>query len=185
MMRFALLIPALLLFSGCRPAASNLPQYGAVPDFQLTDQNGHTFSGSSLTGKVWVADFFFTNCMGPCPRMTSRLHGVQEAMKDLPDVKIVSFTVDPANDTPTVLAAYSKEHAASPRWSFLTGPQSTLHQLCRYVFKLGDVDGSLTHSTKFVLIDRNMQIRGYYDSFDPDSIKQLESDIQALQREHT
>ena len=185
MIRLRFLLAAMLVLCACRPAASNLPEYGEVPDFQLTDQNGHPFSGRSLAGKVWVADFFFSNCMGPCPRMTSRLHSVQEATKSLPGVEFASFTVDPANDTPAVLASYSKEHAASDRWKFLTGPQATLHNLCRYVFKLGNVDGSLTHSTKFVLIDRRMQIRGYYDSFDPDSIQQLESDIKALEREHT
>jgi protein SCO1/2 len=185
MTRLGFVVSALLVVCACRPAAINLPQYGEVPEFHLTDQNGQTFTGRSLVGKVWVADFFFSNCMGPCPRMTSRLHGVQEATKSLPDVEIASFTIDPANDTPTVLAGYSKEHGASARWRFLTGPQATLHNLCRNVFKLGDVDGSLTHSTKFVLIDRKMQIRGYYDSFDPESIQQLEADIKALERERS
>jgi protein SCO1/2 len=184
MKRAALLIP-LALLCACRAPKSNLPELGEVPDFQLTDQNGQDFAGHSLAGKVWVADFFFSNCMGPCPRMSSRLHGVQEATKSLPDVQIASFTIDPANDTPTVLAGYAKEHAASPRWRFLTGPQPVLHNLCRNVFKLGDVDGSLNHSTKFVLIDRKMQIRGYYDSFDPESLQQLESDIRSLARERS
>lgn len=174
-----------LLLAACRPAAVPLPAYGEVPDFQLTDQNGKPFHGRSLTGKVWVADFMFTSCMGPCPRMTSRLHQVQESVANLADFDVVSFTIDPAKDTPAVLKEYATEHAASENWYFLTGPRPVLHHLCRNVFKLGDVDGSLTHSTRFMLIDRRSQIRGYYDSFDPDSVQQLESDIRSVARERS
>ena len=182
MKRFAPL--ALLVLAGCRSDTSGLDRFGAVPDFSLTDENGQTFTGKSLHGKVWVANFMFTNCMGPCPRMTSRLHQVQEETAGMPGVEIASFTIDPANDTPTVLAAYAKQHAASPqRWHFLTGTQPSLHHLSRDVFKLNDIDGSLTHSTRFALVDRKMEIRGFYDSFDPDEMKKLVGDIKALSRE--
>ena len=181
MKRTFALLGGLALLTACRPAPPPLPEYGAIPDFTLTDRGGQPFAGHSLRGKIWVADFMFTNCPGPCPRMSSRLHQVQEDTAKIADVALVSFTIDPANDTPAVLAGYAKEHAASARWHFLTGPQATLHQLCRYAFKLGDVDGSLTHSTKFVLVDRNLQIRGYYDSFDPESMQQLEADIRRLE----
>ena len=179
------LLPVLFLYAGCRPPAPPLPEYGAVPDFELTDQAGRSFTGRAMAGKVWVADFMFTSCMGPCPRMSSRLHQVQESTAKLPGVELVSFTIDPRTDTPAVLKEYAKAHGASDRWFFLTGAQPTLHNLCRNVFKLGDVDGSLTHSTKFILIDRNRQIRGYYDSYDPDSLSQLESDVRAVARERT
>lgn len=185
MKRIALIAGTLLLAAACRRSAPPLPAYGEVPDFQLTDQNGNPFHGRSLTGKIWVADFMFTSCMGPCPRMTSRLHQVQDSVANLKDFNLVSFTIDPAKDTPAVLKEYAKEHAAAAHWYFLTGPQPTLHNLCRNVFKLGDVDGSLTHSTRFMLIDRHSQIRGYYDSFDPDSMQQLESDIRAVAKERS
>lgn len=174
----------LSVLTGCEPRASRLPVLGQVPDFELTDSTGRPFFGSSLRGKVWVEDFLFTTCLGPCPRMTSRLHQIQEDTRRIPGVEIVSMTVDPARDTPAVLADYSKEHAAdTSRWHFLTGPQPKLHHLCRNVFLLGDVDGSLEHSTKYVLIDKKMRIRGYYDSFDPDEIQKLVSDIKDLARE--
>ena len=178
------LVPlALLVLAGCRLDTSGLDHFGTVPDFSLTDQNGQSFTGKSLHGKVWVVNFMFTNCMGPCPRMTSRLYQVQQETAGMPGVEIASFTIDPANDTPTVLAAYAKQHAASPqRWHFLTGTQPALHHLSRDVFKLNDIDGSLTHSTRFVLVDRKMEIRGFYDSFDPDEMKKLLGDIQALSR---
>jgi protein SCO1/2 len=99
---------------------------------------------------------------------------------------LVSFTVDPAEDTPPVLAAYGKEHGASPAiWSFLTGPVPTLQMLDRDAFKLGNINASLQHSTRFVLVDRQGRIRGYYDTSDSASIPKVISDVTALAREHT
>ena len=121
----------------------------------LTAQDGQPFHSQALAGKIWVADFMYTTCPGPCPRMTSQMHDVQQAVLKVPDVHLVSFTVDPKNDTPAVLADYAKVHGASPAmWNFLTGPVATLQMLDRDVFKLGNVDGTLAHSTRFVLVDR-------------------------------
>ena len=98
-------------------------------------------------------------------------------------VRFVSFTIDPARDTPAVLAAYAKRFQADPRnWHFLTGPRERLHHLTRNVFLLGDVDGSLEHSTRFVLVDAKSRIRGFYDSADQESIRKLASDARALER---
>jgi protein SCO1/2 len=112
------------------------------------------------------------------------MHQVQDAVFRMPDVRLVSFTVDPARDTPAVLAAYAKQHHASPaHWYFLTGPQSTLNDLCLNVFKLGPIDGSLTHTTRFVLVDRKSQVRAYYETSERDSIERLVADIHALAQE--
>lgn len=171
--------------AACRHAEV-LPSYGEVGDFQLTDQNGQTFLGKSLDGKIWVADFIYTQCPGPCPRMTSQMHQVQQATEKMRDVDLVSFTVDPEHDSPAVLAAYAKaHHAEHERWYFLTGSQPTLNHLCRYVFKLGNVDGSLEHSTRFVLVDRKSQIRGYYDTSETGAIAKLIEDIHAVARERS
>jgi protein SCO1 len=184
MKQCAFILPVFLI--ACQRNAPELSLYGVVPAFQLTDQNGRTFDSDALQGKIWVADFIFTNCPGPCPRMTSQMHQVQQAVSRMPDVRLVSFTVDPARDTPQVLAAYAKvHHADTTRWYFLTGPQPTLHDLCRNVFKLGDVDGSLVHSTRFVLIDQKLQIRGYYDTSEADSIPTLVAGVHALAQERS
>src|SRR3954468_16947746 len=108
-----------LLLAGCS-SRSTLPVFGTVPAFQLTDANGEDFgSAASLQGHVWVADFFFTNCPGPCPRMSSQMHQVQKALEGS-DARMVSMTVDPARDTPTVLTAYSQHFEAKPGvWFFL------------------------------------------------------------------
>ncbi len=124
-----------------RRTAQSLDDFGVVPEFTLTAQDGQPFHSSALAGKIWVADFIYTTCPGPCPRMTSQMHDVQDAIAKIPDVKLVSFTVDPATDTPPVLAQYAKVHGASAaHWYFLTGPVDTLQKLDRDAFKLGNVD---------------------------------------------
>jgi protein SCO1/2 len=168
---------------GCmrRPA---IAVYGDVPRFDLTAQDGRPFDSHTLQGKIWVADFIYTTCPGPCPRMTSQMREVQDALSQVPDVRLVSFTIDPAEDTPAVLAAYAKEHGASPAmWYFLTGPVPTLEMLDRNAFKLGDIDGTLVHSTRFVLVDGRARIRGYYDTSEPSAIPKVIADIRALAAE--
>jgi protein SCO1/2 len=154
-----------------------LPSFGVVPYFQLTSQTGQTFDSRVLDGKVWVANFIFTSCPGPCPRMSSQMRDLRAAVPQL-----VSFTIDPARDTPAVLAAYAHRYEADPqRWHFLTGAQSELQLLARNVFKVGDVDGALEHSTRFILVDGKRRIRGFYDSSDRDKIRQLIADIQHVE----
>jgi protein SCO1/2 len=167
------------MLAGCS-ARAGLPSYAVVPDFTLTDQTGAPFQGAAaLKGHVWVADFIFTNCTGPCPRMSSQMHQVQTALPD--KVRLVSFTVDPARDTPEVLAAYAKHFEAQQgRWFFLTGPQEKLHHLGRDVFMLGNVNGDLEHSTRFVLIDEESRVRGFYLTSEEDAIPRLIADAKDL-----
>lgn len=173
-----------LALSGCAAHAS-LPAYSAVPDFTLTDQTGAPFSSAAqLEGLVWIADFIFTNCTGPCPRMTSQMHQVQTGLTGVDGVRLVSFTVDPERDTPPVLAAYASRFEARPgTWFFLTGPIDALHQLSRNAFMLGDVDGNLQHSTRFVLVDRSSKIRGFYLTSEEDAIPRIIADAKRLARE--
>lgn len=155
-----------------------------MPEFALTAHTGQAFeSGKELRGRVWAANFIFTNCQGPCPRMSSQMRQVQTGTEDLPDLRMVSFTVDPARDTPAVLAEYAKRNHAGGRWYFLTGTLAQLHQLKREVFLLGNVDGELNHSTRFVLVDRQSRIRAYYDSSEPDSMARLIHDARRLMKE--
>ena len=96
-------------------------------------------------------------------------------------VKLVSFTVDPQRDTPPVLAEYAGHFDAKPgTWFFLTGTVDAIHHLSRDVFMLGDVAGTLEHSTRFLLIDRASHVRGYYDSSDQDVIPRIVADAKAL-----
>jgi protein SCO1 len=172
-----------LALAGCANKAP-LSVLGQVPPFQLTSQTGEAFERKALDGHVWVADFIFTTCPGPCPRMSSQMHQIQTATADTPDLKLVSFTVDPAHDTPEVLAAYGKHFLAQPgRWYFLTGPQARLDEIGRGSFKLNPVDGTLDHSTRFVLVDRAARIRGYYASSDRGFPAGLLRDLRQLEGE--
>ena len=184
-MKVVAVLALVLALSACGiERKSSLRIYYDVPGFQLTAQDGQPFDSKILEGKIWVADFIYTTCPGPCPRMTSQMREVQDATLKMPDVKLVSFTVDPVHDTPPVLAAYAKLHRASPEhWYFLTGPQATLQKITRDSFKLGNVDATLEHSTRFVLVDRQSRIRGYYDTSESRAIARLIEDLFSLARE--
>jgi len=181
------IVPALLagfVLVVCSCTSQILPSFGVVPDFKLIDQTGAQFlSKEKLNGHVWIADFIYTTCKGPCPRMSSQMKQVGEALKDEPQVQLVSFTVDPQRDTPPVLAEYAGHFGAdSARWHFLTGSRDDLHTLGFNAFHLNDVGGDLEHSTRFALIDGRSRIRGYYDSAEQDNIQKMIADARALIR---
>ena len=113
------------------------------------------------------------------------MHQIQtQTSSEMPDVRLVSFTVDPAHDTPPVLAEYAKHFKHEPaRWFFLTGEPAKLNDLGVQAFKLNTVDGSLTHSTRFVLVDGKGQIRGYYLTGEDGFMPKLMHDIRQLDRE--
>jgi protein SCO1 len=180
-----LALSLLAALCACGPSAADLPTYNSVPDFTLLDQTGEEFhSASHLSGHIWVADFIFTTCTGPCPRMSARMRRLEQDLADLPDVRFVSFTVDPDNDTPPVLAEYAKRYQApAGRWFFLTGAREALHNLNRNAFLLGDVKGELDHSTRFVLVDAAGVVRGYYISAETEAIDRLQSHLRLLAKE--
>ena len=183
-MKLLAVLALVAALAACSHPAPKLDVFGDIPQFELVAQNGQPFHSQVLAGKIWVADFIYTTCPGPCPRMTSQMREVQDAVSTLPDVRMVSFSIDPANDTPPVLAAYAKLHGASPSvWYFLTGPVPTLQMLDRDAFKLGNIDGTLEHSTRFVVVDRQGRIRGYYDTSESNAIPKVIADIRALAQE--
>jgi cytochrome oxidase Cu insertion factor (SCO1/SenC/PrrC family) len=168
--------------------ARTISSYGTVPSFQLVNQNGQPFGSAQLLGKVWIADFIFTSCPGPCPMISTRMSELQKPFEKT-DVHLVSFTVDPARDKPEVLRGYAENlHAEPGRWDFLTGPQSAIYDLSRNGFKLAVSDGreetgTPVHSTRMVLVDRHGSIRGYYDATEPDAVTKLVADTSHLLRE--
>ncbi|HEY2614678.1 MAG TPA: SCO family protein, partial [Chthoniobacterales bacterium] len=98
-----------------------LGSYGVVPNFELVNQAGQPYGSAQLAGKIWIADFIFTTCPGPCPIISTRMSELQKPLQKT-DVRLVSFTVDPETDTPEVLSSYAEKlHAESARWNFLTG----------------------------------------------------------------
>jgi len=112
------------------------------------------------------------------------MHWVQKQTAGMENLRLVSFTIDPQHDTPAVLTEYATRFRAEPgRWWFLTGPESTLQELNRNAFKLGDIDGSMTHSTRFILVDGRGRIRGYYHTEEGESLDPLVSDIRRVAKE--
>jgi len=161
-----------------------LPIYSNLPSFVLTERNGRPLGLNDLRGKVWVADFFFTTCPGPCPRMSARMADLQKRLADNPEIRLVSITVDPCTDTPAVLSDYAlRFQARSDRWYFLTGNKSDIHRLAKEGFLVGGVDDVLLHSTRFMLVDRMGRLRGYYDSADEESMAELLAHARVLLKE--
>ncbi len=166
----------------------NIVSYGSVPEFHLTNQNGQPFGSDQLKGKIWIADFVFTTCPGPCPMISSRMSELQKPLENT-DVHLVSVSVDPKHDTPAVLRGYAEKlHAQPRRWDFLTGSQAAIYDLSRNGFKLAIDDGqgengTPVHSTRVILVDRRGEIRGYYDATAPDAVTKLLADTNHLLRE--
>ena len=166
------------------------PVLGTVPEFTLINRDGRTIRRADLAGSPWIADFVFTRCPASCPMMTSRLARLIEDLPADSGLRFVSISVDPEHDTPEVLERYAASYQAPARWLFLTGDGRQIYRLCREGFKLG-VDANpqanggetaepILHSTRFVLVDGEGRVRGYYDAFDAESMKALTRDLEAL-----
>src|ERR1039458_2333989 len=176
-----------LAAAGCA-LRSSLPELGDVPAFTLTAQDGTAVSRDSLKGKVWIVDFIFTTCTGPCPRLSVQMHRLQQRLlangRVPDDVRLVSITVDPAHDTPAVLADYARCFQADARlWHFLTGPEAAIDRKSADTFHVNTAANLIEHSTRFILVDRQARIRGYYESTDASTLDQLIEDIGPLRKE--
>jgi protein SCO1 len=176
-----------LVAARSRPAAEPA-RLGALPAFTLVERSGQPLSLALLRGHPWIADFIFTQCGGACPAMTARMARLRREIPE--DVRFVSFTVDPAHDTPEVLSRYAETFHAGPDWLFATGPQKDLYDLSVRGFKLAAMevppgereggDGPFLHSSKLALVDAEGVIRGYYDSTDEQALRGLVADAAAL-----
>lgn len=169
-------------------------KYHTLPDFNFKDQDNKDFGKKDLKDKLYIAEFFFTKCGNPtlCPKMSTELMRVQEHFAEIPSVQIVSFTVDPQNDTPEVLKEYAKKYKANTKqWHFLTGNKKDLYQLAYTGFKINageETENGVTpefmHATKFILVDKQHRIRGYYDGTERESVDKLILETQVLLKEY-
>ncbi len=169
---------------------ATLPILLEVPNFSLADQAGKTFGTDELKGRVWVANFMFTRCTATCPRQTAKVEELQQTVGLWPDVdrlNLISFTVDPEHDTSSRLDEYAQVHHANPLlWKFLTGSRPDIWKLCAEGFKLPvsesvtDTSSPITHSPKFVLVDKQLRIRGYYDGLAEPDFRKLIVDVRSL-----
>ena len=174
------------LWERAKDSSPPLPVYGQIDDFTLTNQAGKPMQGSELKGHIWIADFIFTRCPGMCIIVTGTLSSVNKELKDLADLRLVSFSMDPEYDTPEILAAYAeKQGAVLPRWTFLTGPKDVMHALTRDQFKQAVMEKSggdqpIIHSNRLVLVDQKGRIRGFYSGEKVESVKELAAAVRKL-----
>lgn len=185
----------------------SLADYGPVPDFRLTERGGTILTLADLRGKVWLANFIYTECAETCPLQSVQVQRLQEEFAEARDLRFVSITVDPNHDTPEMFRRYAQRYSADPeRWLFLTGPKPAIMALARDGFKLGVSEatpaarssllpdllgpdpafashgsgGLILHSSRFVLVDRQARIRAYHRTDDPDSLARLRENLRAL-----
>ena len=199
--RFALAVAGLLVavalftYAEARRAGAigreSLPVYTRIPAMHLVDERGAPFDENTMLGHVSVVDFVFTHCQSSCPRLTATMAELQARLaRDGSRAKLVSFSVDPDNDTPAVLAQYAeKAHADLARWSFVTGPPNDVMRAVLDGFKVsaqkvarGANDYDVVHGDWFVLVDAQGRVRGYYASDDAESLATLVRDIGRLSR---
>lgn len=165
-----------------------------IGNFTLKNQFGKEVTLDTYTGKILVADFFFTHCPTICPPLTRNMKKVQESIHNTnrvgdrthTDVQFLSFSIDPERDSVPELKKWADRFQINPeQWDLLTGDKKTIYNLALEDMKLAVVDGqgvdtSFLHSDRFVLIDRARNIRGYYSGLDSTSLAQLTRDIVLL-----
>ncbi len=166
------------------------PVYNQVSAPTFIDETGTSFSITELDGRIWVADFIFTRCGSQCPVMSTHMRKLQNWLEEneMGNVQLVSVTVDPESDSPEALKRYAEAFKADPeRWHFLTGDRKTIYDYILNDFHLETAENEgkpvadlFVHSDKFVLLDRNRHIRGYYSAMEDRDMEKLRETIISL-----
>jgi len=170
-----------------KPSNPHYSSIHKVQSFELYDQTGHMYGTDSLNGKVYIANFFFTACPIICPRMMSNLKVIQDKFGNNHNVKVVSFTVMPWNDSVKTLYSYSQIHKINPAfWHLLTGDKTKIYGLASRSYFAGNrtIDkndlSTFIHTQSALLVDGQGRIRGVYDTGDKSQISRLCEDLKIL-----
>jgi protein SCO1/2 len=165
--------------------------YKSIAEFSFIDQKGNKVSQENFKDKIYVADYFFTTCQTICPVMSDQMERLADHFKDDNEIKFISHTVNPENDSVNVLADYAAaHHARYGQWYLVTGNKKELYDLARnsYLLDASEGDGGkddFIHTQNFALIDKEKHIRGYYDGTIPAEIDHLINDIKLLKKEYS
>lgn len=160
-----------------------------IGNFQLVNQNGDTITQEDFENKIYIADFFFTRCQTICPIMAINMSELQEYYKNDETLKFLSHSVTPDIDSISVLREYADKHQAiDGKWEITTGEKKHIYDLARksYFAVLDEGDGGeqdFIHTEQFVLVDKNKQIRGFYDGTDATEINRIIKDVELLKSE--
>lgn len=157
-----------------------------IPDFRLVSQEGKIVSQADFQGKIYVANFFFASCQDVCKKMSAQMVRVNEAFRNEPSLKLVSYTVDPDRDSVATLKRYAEMYQARPdKWLFLTGAKKAIYDLAQDGYKVSAMQAPGTipdfiHSENLILIDKNKHVRGIYNGTDPKDVDRLITEITVL-----
>ena len=170
---------------------SRFEPIGRVLPFSFTNQDGKLFTENDVSGKVFVAAYFFTTCKSICPRMNGNMKKVYETFKNEKDFLILSHTCDPETDSAARLKRYSDSLGVSnQRWIFLTGRKDSLYNMARYCYKIDDPNNNLgnikedfLHSQFMALVDKKGRVKRIYDGIKPSEINDMMEDIEKLLKE--
>tara|TARA_B100000941_G_scaffold219457_1_gene162129 strand:+ start:514 stop:1185 length:672 start_codon:yes stop_codon:yes gene_type:complete len=167
----------------------HVSKYHKISDFELINQNGQKITQEFYSNKIYVADFFFTTCQDICPIMTKNMYKLQEELKNDNDVLFLSHTVIPEVDTVQQLKKYSIENKVNDsKWNLVTGDKKQIYDLARKSYlavedtEYGNFD--MIHTENFMLIDKEKQIRGFYDGTNDFEIEKLLKDIEILKQSY-
>ncbi len=161
-------------------------KYHKIADFSLINQNGKTITQEDYKDKIYVADFFFTTCQTICPIMTDNMYEIQKRIITDDEVMLLSHTVTPEIDTVAQLKRYAKEKGVNAsKWNLVTGDKKQIYELARKSYLAVKDNGNggpfdMIHTENFMLIDKERQIRGFYDGTNPEDIERLLDDIKIL-----
>lgn len=192
---------ACLFISGCSPKNEKLPVFGerqwngkdtvyhTIAPFQFVDQDSAVINNATFNGKIYVADFFFTSCRTICPIMKTQMLRVYEATREMPDVLLLSHSIDPDYDTVALLHDFANRLGVeSKRWHFVTGAKDSIFKIAQTSYfatameDKSEPDGRI-HSGAFLLIDKQGRIRGKYDGTKEEDVNRLIADIKKLRNE--
>ena len=167
----------------------HVAKYHKISDFKLTNQNGKEITQANYKDKIYVADFFFTTCQDICPVMTKNMYQLQEELKNDNEILLLSHTVIPEVDTVEQLKDYAIENNVDDsKWNLLTGDKKQIYELARKSY-LAVEDSNfnefdMIHTENFMLIDKEKQIRGFYDGTNSEEINRLLKDIEILKQSY-
>jgi len=168
-----------------------LPVLSSVPAFSFSDQEGRRVTDKDVTGKVYVAEYFFTTCKGICPKLNANVKDLARDFAGENDFRILSYTVDPETDSVARMKIYADSLGADPRkWLFLTGRKDSLYHLARSGYLLDDpknnainINEQFLHTQFLALVDKSGRVRKIYDGLKKDELTDLEKDIKILLKE--
>ena len=174
---------------GGAAARGTLPVLWDAPAFALTERSGRPLSRADLEGRVWVANFIFTRCTTICPELTRKMAAIRTrlALSGAGDVLSVSFSVDPANDTPDVLTRFAARFEADPTaWFFVTGETATVLRVVNEGFHMMMSDPGKeapAHTNRFLVIDRKGRVRSMHEGTDTDVVDTIVEEALDLRKE--